>query len=120
MDNESAVLRQSPKRSLNQVEEISSPKRQKRTYHHHHALQYKPQPNPSPEPALLGSESVDKLLVEAIKDVLEEQALRLDIQDPVIESLALESLRNAVDECEQSDSSDHTSANHPRRHEYLL
>jgi hypothetical protein len=92
--------RRSPETSLDQVEDDFVAKRQKRAYHRHHALSHKPQIVASEEPGLLDPEAVDKLLVEAIKDVLEEQALRLDIEDPVIESVALEALRNAVEECE--------------------
>jgi hypothetical protein len=91
--------RRSPGTSLHQVEDISTAKRQKRAYQRHHALSHKPQHIASEEPDLLDSEAVEKLLVEAIKAVLEEQALRLDIEDPAIESLALEALRNAVEEC---------------------
>jgi hypothetical protein len=91
--------RRSPGSSLDPVEVISTAKRQKRAYQRHHALSHKPQDIASEEPGLLDPEAVDKLLVEAIKAVLEEQALRLDIKDPVIESGALEALRNAVEEC---------------------
>jgi Transcription factor TFIID complex subunit 8 C-term len=87
-----------PKRKLSHIEETSAPKRQRRSYHQHHALKHKPQSNPSNEPALLEPEAVDKLLIEAIKDVLEEAGLKQDIYDPQIESLALEALRNEVDE----------------------
>ena len=89
----------SPKRRLSHLEEISAPKRQKRSYQHHHAFNHKAQSVPSKEPALLAAEAVDKLLIEAIKDVLEEEGLKQNIYDPQIESLALEALRNAVEEC---------------------
>ena len=89
----------SPKRRLTQLEEISAPKRQKRSYQHHHVLKHKAQSVPSTEPALLDAEAVDKLLIEGIKDVLEEEGLKQNVHDPQIESLALEAFRNAVEEC---------------------
>ena len=89
----------SPKRRLSALEEISAPKRQRISYQRQHALKHKAQSVASKEPALVEVETVDKLLVEAIKDVLEEEALKQDIHGPQIESLALEALRNAVDEC---------------------
>lgn len=93
------VRRQSPKRQLSELEEISHSKRQRRSYHHHHALHHKPQPSPLKEPAILEPDVLDKFLIEAVKNVLEEEGLKQNISDPLIESLALESLRNAVDEC---------------------
>lgn len=98
MDVEAAKI-QSPKRQLSHLEEISSPKRQRRSYHRNHTLHHKAQTTPPKEPALLDSDAVDKFLVEAIKDVLEEQGLKYNVYDPLIESLALEAFRNAVDEC---------------------
>jgi hypothetical protein len=90
---------QSPKRPLSQLDEISAPKRLRRSYHRSHALKHKASLIPSKEPAFVQLESVEKLMVEAIKDILEEEGLKNGIHDPQIESLALEALRNMVDEC---------------------
>jgi hypothetical protein len=75
-----------------------SPKR-KIPYHHHHVMRHKPQTIPTPEPALVDQEVVDKLLVDCIRTICEEVALKEDITDPVIESVVLESMVAAVDEC---------------------
>lgn len=72
-------------------------KRQKLAYHHKHQIHYKP-PSVPGEPALLPQELLDRLLVESIKAICEEQAYKLGIQEPLIESVALEALRNGVDE----------------------
>jgi len=76
-----------------------SAKRQRQHYHRHHTLQYRPQKITTSEPALLEQESLDKLLVDGIKTIVEEQGLRNGIHDPVIESLALEALCNLAEEC---------------------
>lgn len=68
-------------------------------YHHHHVLRHKPPTVPTREPALLDSELVDKLMVGSIKTICEEVAAKENIECPVIESVALESLSAAVDEC---------------------
>lgn len=70
-------------------------------YHHHHVLRHKPPPVPTREPALLDHELVDKLLIDSVKAICEEVAVREQIECPVIESVALESLSAAVDECKQ-------------------
>ncbi len=44
-------------------------------------------------------EVVDKLLVDCIKSISQEVARKQGITSPVIESVALESLAAAVDEC---------------------
>lgn len=76
----------------------ASPKR-KLPYHHHHVLRHKPQSIPTSEPAIVEQEAIDKLLVGCIKSICEEVALEQGITTPVIESVALESLAAAVDEC---------------------
>lgn len=68
-------------------------------YHHKHKLQHAPQVLPPHEPSLIPTQAVDKLLVDSIKTICEEEGLRRDIYDPVIESLPLEALRNAAEEC---------------------
>jgi hypothetical protein len=90
---------QSPKRPLSQLDEISAAKRLRRSYHRSHVQKHKASFIPSKEPAFVQPESVDKLMIEAIKDILEEEGLKNGIYDPQIESLALEALRNMVDEC---------------------
>jgi len=72
-------------------------KRQKLPYHHKHRIQHRPPVVPG-EPALLPQELLDKLLVESVKTICEEQAFKQDILEPYIESVALEALRNAADE----------------------
>ena len=108
------------KRRLNRLEEVSSPKRQKIPYHRHHALQHKAQTTASKEPALLDPETVEKLLITAIKDVLQEEALKQDIYSPEIESLALEALRGAAEECKSKLLEYTTSVDTPRHYEHLL
>jgi hypothetical protein len=74
-------------------------KRRRQSYQRHHSLHYKPQPIPAAEPAIIEQQALDKLLIDAIKSICEERGARLGIQDPVIESLALEAFRNATEEC---------------------
>lgn len=50
------------------------------------------------EPTLLPQDLLDKLLVESIKTICEEQAHKLGIKEPFIESVVLEALRSGVDE----------------------
>ncbi|KIX00694.1 uncharacterized protein Z518_09759 [Rhinocladiella mackenziei CBS 650.93] len=75
----------------------TSPKR-KVPYHHHHVMRHKLQALPTREPTLLEQETVDKLLIDCIKAICEEEALKQDISSPVIESVALEALVGAVEE----------------------
>lgn len=76
-------------------------KRQKLPYHHKHRIQHRPPIVPG-EPALLPQELLDKLLVESIKTVCEEQAYKQEIYEPYIDSVALEAIRNAADEFVQN------------------
>lgn len=76
----------------------TSPKR-KIPYHHHHVLRHKAQSVDTREPALVEQEVVDRLLVECVKTICEEVALKQKILDPVIESVALESLAAVLEEC---------------------
>lgn len=78
---------------------ISPSKRLKQTYHRHHTLRFKPQDVPGGEPSLLEQDTLDKLLIESIKTICEEQAIKEDLDDPVIEAPALQSFRYAVEEC---------------------
>lgn len=73
------------------------PKRQKIAYHHRHRTLHKPSQVPG-EPALLPVELLDKLLLDSIKTICEEQAWKQGIGKPIIESVALEALRALVDE----------------------
>lgn len=76
-------------------------KRQKLPYHHRHRIQHRPAFVPG-EPALLPTELLDKLLVESIKTICEEQAYKQEVLEPQIESVALEALRSAADEFVQN------------------
>lgn len=78
-------------------------KRQKLTiaYHHKHKIQHK-LPNVPGEPALLPQDLLDKLLIESVKTICEEQAWKQGVDEPYIESIALEALRNAMDEFVQN------------------
>ncbi|KAG9768183.1 hypothetical protein KCU88_g7259, partial [Aureobasidium melanogenum] len=67
-------------------------------YHHHHVLRHKPQSLPSAEPALMEQDAVDKFLTDFVKSTCEEEAIKLGITDPVIESVALEELVGVTDE----------------------
>ncbi|KIV96323.1 hypothetical protein PV10_00205 [Exophiala mesophila] len=67
-------------------------------YHHHHVLHHKQAPFPSKEPALIDQHVVDKLLIDSVKTICEEVAAKEGIQNPVIESVALESITAAADE----------------------
>lgn len=51
------------------------------------------------EPAFVDPEIAEKLLFNSIKIIVEEEGLRRDIYDPVIESLALTAFHDAVQEC---------------------
>lgn len=74
-------------------------KRQKLTiaYHHKHKIQHKPPIAPG-ESVLLPQDVLDKLMFESVKTICEEQAWRQGVDEPYIESVALEALRNAMDE----------------------
>ncbi|RMZ85339.1 hypothetical protein DV737_g864, partial [Chaetothyriales sp. CBS 132003] len=87
-----------PKRSLDVLEEVSASKRRKVPYHRHHFVHQPLQQWPPGEPAFVEPEAVDKLLIDSITTVVEEQGLRQNVQDPVIESMALEALHGATHE----------------------
>jgi hypothetical protein len=88
------------KRPLSTLEnELHPSKKPRQLYHRHHSLHSKPQTIPAAEPAIIEQHALDKLFVDAIKAICEEQGARLDIHNPVIESLALEAFRNAAEEC---------------------
>ena len=88
------------KRPLVILEDNMHPsKKRRQSYYRHHSLRSKPQIVPLTEPAIIEQQSLDKLLVDAIKVICEEQGARRGVQDPVIESLALEAFRNAAEEC---------------------
>lgn len=96
---EDSVAPSSPKRRLDNAEEGSATKRMRIPYKHHHKLSFRSQTVHSREPALIDQETVDKLLIEAIKHVCEEQGIKQGLPNPFIESVALEAYRNAVEEC---------------------
>jgi len=88
------------KRPLSMLEDDVHPsKKRRQSYQRHHSLHNKPQIVPLAEPAIVEQQSLDKLLVDAIKVICEEQGARRGVQNPVIESLALEAFRNATEEC---------------------
>jgi hypothetical protein len=89
----------SPKRPLDRLEEISTSKRRKVPYRRHHYTHHKQQHVPPSEPAFIEPETVQKLLVDSIKTVIEEEGLKQDVVDPLIESMALEALYGATEEC---------------------
>ncbi|KAK5075237.1 hypothetical protein LTS08_001681 [Lithohypha guttulata] len=72
-------------------------KRQRLAYHHKHHIQHRQAGIPE-EGALLPQDLLDKLVITSIKAICEEEARKQDIDQPVIESVALEALRNATDE----------------------
>lgn len=78
-------------------------KRQKLTiaYHHKHKIHHKATSIPG-EPAILPPDVLDKLLVESVKAICEEQAWKQGIDEPYIESVVVEALRNAMDEFVQN------------------
>jgi len=82
---------------MEEVAQIPPAKRQKLAYHHRHRIQHRPPVIPG-EPTLLPQELLDRLLVESIKSICEEQAYKQDIDEPLVESIALEALRSATDE----------------------
>jgi hypothetical protein len=65
-------------------------------------MRHKQEPLPTSEPALLQQETVDKLMIDSIKTICEEQAAKQDIQQPFIGSVALESFAAIVDECKDT------------------
>ncbi|KIW10992.1 hypothetical protein PV08_10291 [Exophiala spinifera] len=72
--------------------------RRKQPYHHHHVMRHKAQSIPTREPALVEQHLVDKLLVDCVKTICEAEALKQNIPDPYIESVALESFTAATEE----------------------
>lgn len=77
----------------------TTPPKRKIPYHHHHVLRHKPQSVPTKEPAILEQEIVGKFLLDFIKTICEEEAVKQGITSPFIESVALEELLAVVEEC---------------------
>ena len=74
-------------------------KQHKIPYHHKHRIQQPLQcVNAAVEPSLLPQELLDQLLIHSIKTIVEEQAYAQKINEPWIDSVALEALRAATDE----------------------
>ena len=91
------------KRPMSVLEDDLHPsKKRRQLYQRHHSLHCEPQSVPATEPAILEQQALDKLLVTAIKHICEEQGVQGGVQDPIIESLALEAFRNATEECLRS------------------
>lgn len=103
---DAAVREQSPKRPLDALEDGPTAKRPRRPYKHHHTFRPLDQPVESREPAFVDQQTSEKLLFDAIKTIVEEEGLKRDIQDPVIESLALTAFHDAVQECTAAPRSD--------------
>lgn len=89
----------SPKRPLDTFYDGPASKRPRRPYQHHHTFTAMNQPIEPREPAFVDPETAEKLLFNSIKTIVEEEGLRRDIYDPVIESLALTAFHDAVQEC---------------------
>lgn len=96
---DAAVRELSPKRALDALDDGPTAKRPRRAYKHHHAFRPMEQPVESREPAFVDPETAEKLLFDAIKTIVEEEGLKRDSYDPVIESLALTAFHDAVQEC---------------------
>lgn len=54
---------------------------------------------PTKEPALVEQELVDQLLTDCVKTICVGEALKQSITSPLIEPVALESLRALMEEC---------------------
>jgi hypothetical protein len=89
----------SPKRPHDGNSSEVAPKRPRRPYHHHHLIRPTQESIGSREPVFVDPETIDRLVIDAIKHVVEEEGVKLGIHCPVIESLALAAFRNAVEEC---------------------
>ncbi|EXJ94793.1 hypothetical protein A1O1_03191 [Capronia coronata CBS 617.96] len=74
------------------------PPKRKVPYHHHHVLHHKPQSVPPTEAAILEQAVVDKFLIDCVKTICEEEAVKQGITNPYIESVALEELLAALEE----------------------
>lgn len=98
---DTAYRSQSPKRPLDVLEEVSASKRRKAPYHRHHYTHHKQQHVSTIEPALVEPETVQKLLADGIKAVIEEVGIRKNVADPLIESVAFEALYGLTEECPQ-------------------
>ena len=84
------------------TEDTPSTNKKRRLYKHHHSVQPLAASIEPREPAFVDPETADKLLLDAIKAIVEEEGAKLGNYDPIIESLALTALRNAVEECMHS------------------
>jgi hypothetical protein len=96
---DAAVREPSPKRPLDALDDGPLSKRPRRPYHRHHSFTPVERPIESREPAFVDQETAEKLLFNSIRTIVEEEGLRRDIHDPVIESLALTAFHDAVQEC---------------------
>lgn len=73
--------------------------KRRRPYKHHHSIPPLAAPLEPREPAFVDPEIAEKLMFDAIKTIVEEEGAKLNIHDPLIESIALVAFRNAVEEC---------------------
>ncbi|ETN45419.1 uncharacterized protein HMPREF1541_09250 [Cyphellophora europaea CBS 101466] len=95
---DAAVREPSPKRPVDAPDDGHKAKRPRRPYHHQHRFLPLDQPIESREPAFVDPETAEKLLFNAIKTIIEEEGLKREIYDPVIEALALTAFHDAIQE----------------------
>lgn len=75
------------------------PAKMKIPYHHKHSLHYRPPIAKGPvELGIVQQDLLDKLLIESIKSICQEQAYKQGIPEPYIDSVTLEALRSSADE----------------------
>lgn len=86
------------KRTLEHGDAVFSNK-QRRLYKHHHTIRPLVASVEPREPVFVDPETADRLLLDSIKVIVEREATKIGVDDPVIESLALTAFRNAVEEC---------------------
>ena len=89
----------SPKRPVDAFDDGPVSKRPRRPYKHHHTFAPMNGSIEPREPAFVDPDTAERLLFNSIKNIVEEEGLRRDIYDPVIESLALTAFHDAVQEC---------------------
>lgn len=89
----------SPLKPVLGMDDALFPTKLRRPYKHHHSIKPLVASIEPQEPAFVDPETADKLLLDSIKVIVEEEAAKSGIHDPLIESLALTAFRNAVEEC---------------------
>jgi hypothetical protein len=103
------VSQSAQKRPLSVAETEDRPvKRPRQTYTQQHHKHYGPQARPDGEPTLLEEESLEKLLVDAIKAICEEVGTQNGEGEFGIDSLALEAFVGVTEECTAITASERT------------